>query len=411
MTTKFSTKNDETFIKEVKKELHNAKKNISRSRQAFESLKSWVDTRAREISYTDESAFGRLKTTFDRAGPAKDMNDNDMEFSVETLFDYIDVISPDELKGAQHEINSNLSKNLRQLVGGKYLAENLNTSSEQSDWKPPTQHGLLNSEKIIKSKQKSSSSDVETRSNADAAAKLASLVQKPQHMALVFQVMLKETLKGNLMHKNETAASKVHKLPPVADNSDDNEDDDEDDDDDDYDDDEEESEEDVVARIASGMSANLMKALGMDTSHVDTTTTWRPPEKSGVTNSRPIVERGSKDEPRDDDDDDSVASSERDADSKEDYIPSGAMSANLMEALGLDTSHIDRSTDWKPPSKTGLNNSVPIVKRDSKRGSIGEEKLAGRQDSGSNGHTDSDPKRGSDLSNSRLKEDKQRFRR
>jgi hypothetical protein len=30
------------------------------------------------------------------------------------------------------------------------------------------------------------------------------------------------------------------------------------------------------------MSANLMKMLGMDTSHIDTTTDWKPPEKIGI---------------------------------------------------------------------------------------------------------------------------------
>ena len=42
------------------------------------------------------------------------------------------------------------------------------------------------------------------------------------------------------------------------------------------------------------------------------------------------------------------------------------MSANLMEALGLDTTGVDRSTDWKPPAYSGVSNSKPIVDRDSK---------------------------------------------
>ena len=39
------------------------------------------------------------------------------------------------------------------------------------------------------------------------------------------------------------------------------------------------------------------------------------------------------------------------------------MSANLMSALGLDTSNIDTATDWVPPSKTGLEHSQPIFTR------------------------------------------------
>jgi hypothetical protein len=64
---------------------------------------------------------------------------------------------------------------------------------------------------------------------------------------------------------------------------DEDEDDDDEDEDDDDDDDEEEEEDgdgDGIPKIA--MSANLMKALGMDTSGVDTATDWKPPERPGI---------------------------------------------------------------------------------------------------------------------------------
>ena len=46
------------------------------------------------------------------------------------------------------------------------------------------------------------------------------------------------------------------------------------------------------------------------------------------------------------------------------FIPGIAMSSNLMSALGLDSSEVDVKTDWKPPSRAGLDNSDAIVKFD-----------------------------------------------
>ena len=55
------------------------------------------------------------------------------------------------------------------------------------------------------------------------------------------------------------------------------------------------------------------------------------------------------------DDDESDSFDYDDENAGNDGLPSGiAMSANLMKALGLDTSEVDTTTDWKPPSVSGF---------------------------------------------------------
>jgi hypothetical protein len=73
-----------------------------------------------------------------------------------------------------------------------------------------------------------------------------------------------------------------------ADDSEDDSDYDYDDDDDDDDDDGGAFDEDGNPRGGIVMSANLMRALGMDTSHIDTETDWKPPERSGLEHSDAI---------------------------------------------------------------------------------------------------------------------------
>ena len=67
----------------------------------------------------------------------------------------------------------------------------------------------------------------------------------------------------------------------------------EDEEDEDEDEEEEEEEEDLDEESSlkgMTMSANLMAALGMDTSNVDTKTDWTPPQRAGLDNSRAIIE-------------------------------------------------------------------------------------------------------------------------
>jgi hypothetical protein len=72
-----------------------------------------------------------------------------------------------------------------------------------------------------------------------------------------------------------------------------------------------------------------------------------------------VVESESK---ADDDDDDDDDDEEYDFNGDDDgAFPNITMSANLMKALGMDVSNVDTTTDWKPPTVTGLEHSAPIV--------------------------------------------------
>jgi hypothetical protein len=181
-------------------------------------------------------------------------------------------------------------------------------------------------------------------------------------------------------------------------NDEDYDDDDEDDDEDYYYNDNDDENDSQVPVIA--MSANLMKALGLDTSEIDTDTDWKPPARSGLDNSAPIINlipvrieiptksnfnssivkdnavtnsasliesnsnnyNNSDDEDEDDENDDYFAFD--DAVGDDEVRGSVGMSANLMRILGLDPTEI--SSDWKPPNQSGLSNSLPIIPKPAK---------------------------------------------
>ena len=128
---------------------------------------------------------------------------------------------------------------------GILVALGLETPSKkklETDWKPPSKSGLENSNRIIPIK----------------------------------------SVPGNEF-KIQFADKKSNN-----DENDDDDDEEEDDDDDDWSD-EEEDEDDDIQIPSIVMSANLMKALGMDISGIDTTTDWKPPAFTGVANSERII--------------------------------------------------------------------------------------------------------------------------
>eukprot|EP01031_Cornospumella_fuschlensis_P039070 gene39070-47532_t len=155
---------------------------------------------------------------------------------------------------------------------------------------------------------------------------------------------------------------------------------------------------------ATAMSPALMAALGLAPS-TRIVTDWKPPDRPGLDNSRPIVSMAStdsaatsaeavmspraqqmhdssnfyrapslrrsqeadsnavglsvsaEDEEEDEDDEDDYDDGEEEDMSKFKDIP---MSAALRQALGLPEVVVE--TDWRPPAAPGLNNSAPLVK-------------------------------------------------
>eukprot|EP01031_Cornospumella_fuschlensis_P028134 gene28134-33973_t len=207
-------------------------------------------------------------------------------------------------------------------------------------------------------------------------------------------------------HKDDSTRG-VEAAAAAAAEEEEEDDDDDNEEDEGYDDSEgEEDSGDVEGRLYStAMSPALMAALGLAPS-TPIVTDWKPPDRPGLDNSRPIVsmasmdsaatsaetvmspwaqqmhdsnnfyrapslrrsqEAGSntvglsisaEDEEEDEDEEDDYEEEEEEEDmSKFKDIP---MSAALRQALGLPEVVVE--TDWRPPAAPGLNNSAPLVK-------------------------------------------------
>ena len=106
------------------------------------------------------------------------------------------------------------------------------------------------------------------------------------------------------------------------------------------------------------LTSNLMNILGLkdskNTSHTDKSASWQPPRTHGLSN------HATRDNDSDENDDDEDYDEDEDEDDF-DRKPI-IMSANLMAALGMDVSKEDTTTDWKPPSRPGLQYSERIIK-------------------------------------------------
>jgi hypothetical protein len=152
-------------------------------------------------------------------------------------------------------------------------------------------------------------------------------------------------------------------------------------------DEDEEDDENYITTIESGLSTvalspDLMKLMGRTPSNnINKNTgmplnmvTWKPPARSGLKNSAPIVATvynqstlyGENDEDDDDDDDDDYIDEEDDERGlDENGYPRVAMSSNLLQALGIQSTSVSSTvntiSDWKPPSHAGLHNSTPLV--------------------------------------------------
>jgi hypothetical protein len=141
--------------------------------------------------------------------------------------------------------------------------------------------------------------------------------------------------------------------------------------------------------MGMNLSANLLALFSKTKAAVDVQNddqpasqeVWVAPSSYGLDNSRPIIKfnkdtnfngnffgnyevvsfdeinddnEGGSDEDDEDWDEDDDDDYDEEGDDDEEYLPSGAMSASLMAALGLSVEHVNTETDWKPPTTFGL---------------------------------------------------------
>ena len=179
--------------------------------------------------------------------------------------------SDDDDYGFDEDRPVNMSHNLLVALGLEAASPNM--KKLETDWKPPTRAGLDNSSRIISIKS-SPGHEVKIHYNDNNKSNTNSNNNTSNH----------STSKGQSPNDNNKQQYNENKQAQYE--EDENEDDGEDDDWG-YDDDDDEEGGGLDKSVV--MSANLMKALGMDISGVDTTTDWKPPEFTGVANSERII--------------------------------------------------------------------------------------------------------------------------
>jgi hypothetical protein len=234
----------------------------------------------------------------------------------------------DEDEGSFRSLETTpMSAELRRLLGLPAVANENNANVTNvvpvSDWKPPQSSGLSNSDPIIK-----------TGKNIRPTA--------PSPVSVSFAPSV--------------TSSNVSQL--------DEDEDDDDDEEDDEDDDEGRSFDDVP------MSADLRRLLGLAPLAETANTDWKPPQRSGLDNSDPIIKsQGSavKQNQMDEDDDDNDYDETEEEDDNLGSLEDVAMSDDLRRILGLPVLNenqkgISSNTNWKAPTSSGLANSEPIIR-------------------------------------------------
>eukprot|EP01038_Epipyxis_sp_PR26KG_P009984 gene9984-13434_t len=119
------------------------------------------------------------------------------------------------------------------------------------------------------------------------------------------------------------------------------------------------------------ISPNLMRALGYELPNdTQTVSDWKPPTHSGLSNSKAILKQSDKKVQFDDDSKKNDSTSESDDDDSyynndsvisDDNVRS-ELSNNLLRIVGKEPKVLKLDSDWKAPSKSGMDNSEPIIK-------------------------------------------------
>lgn len=207
-----------------------------------------------------------------------------------------------------------MSAELRRILGLPLEVKNPGTTNV-SDWKPPQTWGLVNSEPIIKTAK----NDPPVKQNAP----VINIAYTP------------------------SAERKT---------SDDEEDDDEEDED--Y----ERDLDDIP------MSADLRMLLGLAPMAETAVTDWKPPSKSGLDNSDPILKKNGYSKAEEDEEEGDNDEEDDDEEENDRPLESVAMSEDLRRLLGLSAMNgasqvqAPSSSNWKAPTSHGLANSEPIIR-------------------------------------------------
>ena len=343
------------FVKHVKVQLgklssYDGPKRERHAISTFQSVKSYVEDAYATGLFGEESAIANLKEAMEMiSDDSQDLDDDDIEECVQLIREYIDDIEVDFVNDADYEMPENISANLKRLFGHDGSAK----GGTAVDWKPPSTHGLGNSDPIIRPKHTNgggsnsyNNANASSKKSTDQVAEPKAPPYQPSSTSTGMYQETKEAAKKMVEDIQSKAVAVQSQKPRSAlgvnsngsksakDDSDEDEDEDESEDEqqqqqreergrgrgagggggggnkqveeeeeddeeedsdeeesDDDDDDEDEDEDAISNRIlkTSNMSVSLMKALGMDVSDKEVKTDWKPPTQAGMTNSKRLV--------------------------------------------------------------------------------------------------------------------------
>ena len=369
------------FMHQCKRSINKVKNNPAECRQVLSAIVQWTDDNP--FKYSEDSCLGRLSTMIERFLEALDVDELDdkdtMQF-MKLMREFFRKVSARDIQAVgDWEVSSNLSPNLRLLLGRAVVVQQ---SEAPIDWVAPSKAGLDNSAPLLRGDDKDSAAMSKAEPKDDRAAGYAaqvpssSLPMQPQGFggggfgtggfggggaggfggsfdakggeaggfggsgggfggnfgggssssngggafdakggdapswgsgfggpsdggskwggdggssgsswsaAAGQEADAKEDFKGGDDKESPGMPGRGAAAEDEEEAGDDEDDEDYDDDDDD--DDEEynfDDDDDDEPRVPMNMSANLMRALGLDTSGMEVESDWKPPERAGI---------------------------------------------------------------------------------------------------------------------------------
>lgn len=256
------------FLSFARDATNNTKSNSSVQRQKFTNLKKWINKKSIETKPTSESALGYLNDAFTSVDNIDDVEDDDVDYFMNNLKEFFSQVEDSDLDANDrpYEFDAALSPNLMKLIGKVVPSE-----SKAVDWTAPSKPGLENSSPIIKTKH----------NTADSKSDSKGTEFKMEHKAVNISKIPPAYSESKSEFKDEPSdkeyGDKEQGDKEQSDTSSEYESE--------YGYDEGDAD-DFSNLHVSNLSPNLMKALGMDTTGVEVTTDWVPPETSGLQNDK-----------------------------------------------------------------------------------------------------------------------------
>jgi len=260
-----------SFIEYGRNSTINSSKDKTKSRDAFKKLKSWVRNKVVEVDkVVENSPLFMLNNAFDSIDDINDVEDEEFDNYMIDLNDFFNKIEEADLDNnkTRHEFQALLSPNLSKLFG-----ITIKSLDVPQDWIAPSKHGLDNSSPIIKKYDNKNETNDDTKSTdydskpteneTNDDTKSTDYDSKPTEFKMNdYKGVEINEYRGVLNEHKEEKFSEISESETSSEYGDDSD-----------------------IRVTN-MSPELMKILNMDTTGMDFTTDWKPPDRPGLDNDK-----------------------------------------------------------------------------------------------------------------------------